>query len=132
MTIAALNATEDFYILQKADITNKITDILMEINYATKESTDLAKETSAKKADAKEQYYDEESDDNSQYYDAVDDIENDYELELSQITNWENELQMQKQEYQTQLDQITTSKESVHGAKTKNIESSFSYGKGAS
>lgn len=123
MSFVGIQATVDFYTQQEADLTNQLTDIMTNITQASRETTDLVKETSDKK-DAVRNNYDSDS---PEYDEAMDEVQDDYELKLAEITEWESELETKKNNLETQVKEATSYKESFQSALKSNVQSDFKF-----
>lgn len=123
MAFVGIQQTVNLYSMEQAQLTNKLSDIMMEITTASGENTKLVQEESAKKKAVKEQY-----DTTDAEYDVeMSEIEDDYELKLAKITEWESELEVQKESMETQVQAITSYKESFTSALKQNVAKDFKY-----
>lgn len=128
MSIAAIQSTVNLYTLQESDLTNQLSDILTQITRASGEISDLSEETGNLRAQVKEQYEPGTDD----YKSAMENIQYDYELELAEIQQWESQLETEKSMLQTELEAISTYKESFKSVLKQNVQSDFKYGDAAS
>ena len=71
------------------------------------------------------EYYADQPDVYSQLYQTL--VE-DHEFELSTINSWESQLEMEKEQYETQLNEITNYENSWQKLLAQNIKLEFSYG----
>lgn len=129
MSFTGIQATIDFYTVQANELTNEVTDIMMQITQATNKISGLSVSTSQQREQAKAAYGDVTSND---YQRAITEIENEYETNLSVIQSWESELQTQKDSKQTELQATRSYIESFKSAEKENIQKDFKYGNGAS
>ena len=74
-------------------------------------------------------YYDDTigygTDEYSQVYEA---LVNDHEFELASINSWESQLEMEKELYETQLNEITNYETTWQKLLAQNIKVEFTYG----
>lgn len=124
MAFVGIQGTIDFYIMQESDLTNQLTDIMMSITRASKETSSLAIETNNKKEDVKNEYQVGTDD----YKEEMKNVEDEYEYKLAEITAWESELETQKNELETTLKSTTSYKESFQSALKSNVQNDFKYG----
>lgn len=125
MSFTGMQATVDFYTVQKNDLTNEITDIMMQITQATNQISKLSVSTSQAREEARAYYGDVTS---SSYQFAIAEIEDNYETNLSVIQAWETELQTQKDTKQVELQATASYIESFKSAEKENIQKDFKYG----
>lgn len=107
MAFAGLQTTVNLYTLQEADLTNRIADIMENITRAGAKSNSILEEENSKKsalrakAESNKTYAD-----STQYDSDMSALEDDYELQLSQINQWEKELETQKESMETELQAV--------------------------
>lgn len=123
MSFTGIQATVDFYTAQEGYLTNEMTDIMMKITRASKDTTKLTEETSEQKDEVR-QAYDPKSD---EYKEAMSQIEDDYELKLAEITEWESELQTKKDELETEIKATTSYEQSFTSMLKQNVSNDFKY-----
>lgn len=58
----------------------------------------------------------------------TEELEREHELELANINSWEKELELQKNNFETKLNEITTFENSWTKLLQTNIKNDFSYG----
>lgn len=124
MAFTGIQALVDFYTVREAQITNQVTDIMMRINEATRDMSDLSEETSYKRGEVQAEY----SPDEAEYQAAMDEIKDEYQLQLAEITAWESELETEKSSLQTELQATTSFKQSYQSMLKQNVSKDFSYG----
>lgn len=124
MSFTGIQATVDFYTQQEAYLTNEMTDIMMRITRASKDTTKLTEETNEQK-DAVREAYDPKSD---EYKEAMSQIQDDYDLKLAEITEWESELETKKDELETEIKATKSYEESFTSMLKQNVASDFKYG----
>lgn len=135
MTYAGILATVQLYQLEKADLTSQISDILMDITKASKKTSEYMEEETQKRRDLKEEYgitsgSTTSSSDSTEYQAALDEIESEYEAKLADVNSWEKELEMQKQNLQTELQATTSYLESFQKVLQENVKKDSTYGGG--
>lgn len=136
MTYAGILATVQLYQLEKADLTSQISDILMDITKASKKTSDYMDEETQKIRDLKKEYGVDSgssttsSSDSTEYKAALDEIETEYEAKLADVNTWEKELEMQKQNLQTELQATTSYLESFEKVLQENVKKDSTYGGG--
>lgn len=128
MSFSGIQATINFYTVEQADLTNQLTDIMQNITAAGSQTSAIADKTSKQRSLVEETL----SSGTDEYQNQMNDIENDYELELSKINSWENQLEIKKQQLETQLQATTSYKESFTAALKQNVQADFKYGQGGS
>lgn len=124
MATAGLLDTVNLYTMREADLTNQLGDIVTQINRETTKSMKLLDTTGKKKAAVREQY----EAGSEQYKDAMGEIQDEYELSLAQINQWESELEVKKEDIQTELKATTASKEGFQAALKQNVTKDYQYG----
>lgn len=132
MAYAGILATIEFYQARKDDLTSQLSDMMLEISQATKQSGDVAQEESKKKqtlldkAKADSTYAD-----STEYEQDKQDLETKYNARLEEINEWEKELEIDKQNIQTEVEATSAYLESFTSMIKDNIKRDFTYGKGA-
>lgn len=124
MAFTGIQATVDFYSMQEVDLTNDLTDIMMSITRAGRNNVELSREVGDKKEAVKASY--EQGSD--EYKEAMSEIQDDYELKLHEITEWENELETKKNEIENEIKATSSYKESFTSALKQNVQNDFKYG----
>jgi len=126
MSFSGIQATINFYTVQQADLTNQLTDIMQNITAAGSQTSAIADKTSKQRSLVEETL----SSGTDEYQNEMNNIENDYELELSKINSWESQLEVKKQQLETQLQATTSYKESFTSALKQNVQADFKYAQG--
>lgn len=124
MSYAGIQSTVNLCTMREADLTNQLTDIMTEITRACKDTSKLAEVASASREAVKGEY----SPDSTEYEQAMDDIQEEYELNLAQISSWESELEAQKEEKETEIQATGAYKESFMSALKQNIQKDYKFG----
>lgn len=128
MAIAGIQTTVDLYIQEQADLTQQLDTIMSQITVASKKSMSLAQDTHSKKEAVYEKADDSQAYKNSDQYDEdLDQIQDDYEMKLAEINDWESQLETKKQNLETQVQAVTSYKESFQSALKSNVQSDFKY-----
>lgn len=128
-SVAGLLLTVNSYTLQEADLTNKIADIMENITRASAKSSQVLSDYRDKKTAVRERASSDKAYADSAQYDAdMSAVEDDYELQLSEINNWEKELEQEKDHLETELKVTDSYLESFKAALKQNVQKSFKYG----
>lgn len=122
MSFAGIQATVNFYTLQEASLTGQLDAIMTQISQASSQTSELAQQTEEKKTSVYN------ANGSSDYTSEIEEIQNEYELKLSEITSWENQLEIKKTTLETELKATTSYKESYTSALKQNVQSDFKYG----
>lgn len=144
MSYAGILATVQLYQLEKADLTSQISDILMDITKASKQTSDYMEDENQKIRDLKTQYGStsttgstdssssdySESTDSTEYQVALQEVQDEYDAKLAEVNSWEKELEMQKQNLQTELTAVSTYLESFQKILQDNVKKDSTYGGG--
>ncbi len=128
MTIANLHEKLLFFTRQKSHISKKLSDVQMRQLAAAKQVQEKQQQFNAELSAL---YYDPDvgygTDEYSQIYMEM---VNDHEFELSTINSWESQLELEKEQYETQLNEITNYENSWQKLLQQNIKVEFTYGGG--
>lgn len=132
MSFTGIEATINFYTMQESSLTNEVTDILFTITQATKKTSSLIESTSEQRQNALNEYGGDVT--NAGYQAMVQEINDNYQMQLSDITAWESELNAKKQEKETTLKATTSYKESLMSMLKQNVQKdpSLKYGQSGS
>lgn len=126
MAIANLQEKLLFYTQQKSRISSKLSDIQMRQLSATRSSATQQQEYNAKLRDL---YYDENYGyGTDEYSEILLELQNDREFEMASINAWESELELQKDNLETQLNEITGYESAWQKLILSNIKNDFLYG----
>lgn len=134
MAISNIHETLLMYTKQKSMINNQLSDVLMDMMTATRQTAEKQQEYNTRLQNA---YYDEDlgyfsdaetEDGKSAYMDLVEQMENNHEFELATLNAWESELELKKNTLETRLNEITTYETSWTKLLQTNIKNDFSYG----
>ncbi len=125
MAISNIHETLLMYTKQKALINDKLSTNIMNTLSASKQTA----ENQAKYNDQMDNiYYNYYEDDPETYELLTEQLEQEHELELANINSWEQELELEKNNLETQLNEISTFESTWTKLLQTNIKSDFSYG----
>ena len=125
MAISNIHETLLMYTKQKALINDKLSTNMMNTLSASKQTA----ENQAKYNDQMDNiYYNYYEDDPETYELLTEQLEQEHELELANINSWEQELELEKNNLETQLNEISTFESTWPKLLQTNIKSDFSYG----
>lgn len=128
MAIASIQETLFLYSQQKADLTSRLATISARLTLAASQSMELTKnETAEKRELARRITSGELTADSTEYQVAVAEIEDEYELELAEINHWEQQLEVEKEQLETQIKQVTSYEESYTAILKSNVQKDFKY-----
>ena len=126
MSIANLHEKMLFFTKQKSLISNKLSNIQMQQLTATRKS---AESQMAYNEQLQELYYNEEYGYGTDAYaEMLLELQSEHEFELAALTAWESDLEAQKEQYETQLNEVTAYETSWQKLLQNNIKVEFSYG----
>lgn len=125
MAISNIHETLLMYTKQKALINDKLSTNMMNTLSASKQTA----ENQAKYNDQMNNiYYNYYEDDPETYELLTEQLEQEHELELANLNSWEQELELEKNNLETQLNEINTFESTWTKLLQTNIKSDFSYG----
>lgn len=125
MAISNIHETLLMYTKQKALINDKLSTNMMNTLSASKQTA----ENQAKYNDQMNNiYYNYYEDDPATYELLTEQLEQEHELELANLNSWEQELELEKNNLETQLNEINTFESTWTKLLQTNIKSDFSYG----
>lgn len=125
MAISNIHETLLLYTKQKSLINDKLSTNMMNLLNSSKQTA----ENQAKYNDNMDNiYYNYYEDDPETYELLVEQLEQDHELELANLNSWEQELELEKNNLETQLNEINTFESTWTKLLQTNIKSDFSYG----
>lgn len=105
MTISNLQESLLFYTQQKSRISSSLADVQMRQLSATRTSATKQQEYNAKLSAL---YYDEQYGyGTDEYSEILLQLQSDHEFEMANINAWESELELQKENLETQLNEIS-------------------------
>ena len=125
MAISNIHETLLLYTKQKSLINDKLSTNMMNLLNSSKQTA----ENQAKYNDQMDNiYYNYYEDDPETYELLTEQLEQEHELELANINSWEQELELEKNNLETQLNERNTFESSWTKLLQTNIKSDFSYG----
>lgn len=124
MSFVGVQATVNFYTEREADLTNQLTDIMTNITQATKQISNITEDEANQKGDVRDKY----DPDTDEYDEAMEKINDEHAIKLAEISEWESELETQKQAIETELKATTSYKESFMAVLKQNVQKDFKYG----
>ena len=125
MAISNIQETLLMYTKQKSMINEKLSNVMFNMMNASRESAELQ----AKYNDQQQYYYYEYYEESPDEYEMVMEIlEKEHEYELQNLNTWEEQLELDKNNYETRLNEITTFESSWTKLLQTNIKNDFSYG----
>ncbi len=125
MAISNIQETLLMYTKQKALINEKLSNVMFNMTSATRKN---AEEQSKYNEQLQYYYYEYYEEDPVQYADLVEILNQDHELELANLESWESELELEKNNYETRLNEITSFESSWTKLLQTNVKKDFSYG----
>lgn len=125
MAISNIHETLLLYTKQKSLINEKLSTVMMDMLNSSKQVA----ENQAKYNDQMNQiYYGYYEDDPENYELLTEQLQQDHELELANLNSWEQELELEKNNLETKLNEINTFESSWTKLLQTNIKNDFSYG----
>lgn len=125
MAISNIHETLLMYTKQKAIINDKLSTNMMNTLSASRQTA----ENQAKYNDQMDNiYYNYYEDDPATYELLTEQLEQEHELELANVNSWEQELELEKNNLETQLNEINTFESTWTKMLQTNIKGDFSYG----
>ena len=126
MAISNIHETLLMYTKQKSAINEQLSGVMFDMVSASRKTADLQQKYNERLQAA---YYDPDYGyGTDEYMVIVEQCENDHEFELSALEAWESELELEKNNLETQLNEITSFENSWTKLLQTNIKSDFSYG----
>lgn len=126
MSIANLQEKLLFYTRQKSRINLQLSNIQMNQLSATRSSATKQQEYNQKLSAL---YYDEDHGyGTDEYSEMLLELQNDHEFEMASINSWESELELQKENLETQLNEVSSYENTWQKLLQANIKNEFAYG----
>lgn len=125
MAISNLHETLLMYTRQKALINDKLSTTMMNLLSSSKQ---VAEEQAKYNDELNTVYYGYYEDDPETYELLTEQLENAHELTLANLNSWEEELELKKNDLETQLNEINSYESSWTKLLQTNIKNDFSYG----
>ncbi len=128
MAISQIHETLLMYTKQKSMINNQLGTIMMNMLSATKQNADAQSKFNTRQQNCYYQYYMAGNPD--QYEIVMEELEMGHEFEMAKLNAWEMQLELQKNNLETKLNQVTTFEQSWTKLLGNNIKKDFTYGGG--
>lgn len=126
MSIANLQEKLLFYTRQKSRINLQLSNVQMNQLSATRSSATKQQEYNQKLSAL---YYDEDHGyGTDEYSEMLLELQNDHEFEMASINSWESELELQKENLETQLNEVSSYEKTWQKLLQTNIKNEFAYG----
>ena len=125
MAISNIHETLLLYAKQKALINDKLSTTMMNMLSSTKKTAETQAKYNEQMNDIYYNYY--ESDPET-YELLTEQYNRQHELDLANLNSWEEELELEKNNLETQLNEITSFESSWTKLLQNNIKNDFSYG----
>jgi hypothetical protein len=129
MAVAGIQTSLLTYKMEEAELTYELNNIMADRSMAMKKESALSAETIAERKPYEDKAATNETYAKStEYATAIGNVEDNYELKLSDINNWEEQLQQQQDQIQTKLKVVQQYEENCTSMLKQNIKKDFSYG----
>lgn len=126
MAISNIHETLLMYTKQKSTINSQLSDVMFNMVSASRKNAELQSQYNQKQQDL---YYDEDYGyGTDEYQIMIEQLENEHQFELANLESWESELELNKNNLETKLNEITSFENSWTKLLQQNIKSDFSYG----
>lgn len=125
MAISNLHETLLMYTRRKALINDQLSTTMMDMLNSSKR---VAEEQAKYNEEVNDVYYSYYEDDPDTYELLTEQLEQEHELTLANLNSWEQELELEKNNLETQLNEINTFESTWTKLLQTNIKSDFSYG----
>ena len=125
MAISNIHETLLLYTKQKSMINDKLSENAMNLLNSSKQ---VAEEQAKYNDQVNNGYYQYYSSDPETYELLSESLEEDHELQLANLNSWEQELELEKNNLETQLNEINTFETTWTKLLQTNIKNDFSYG----
>lgn len=125
MAISNIHETLLMYTKQKALINGQLSTVMMDTLNSSKQVAENQSKYNNKMDEIYYKYYDTDPD---TYEQLAEEYQQDHELELATLNSWENELELEKNNLETQLNEINTFEATWTKLLQTNIKNDFSYG----
>lgn len=125
MAISNIHETLLMYTKQKAMINDNLSTTMMNLLNSSKQTAETQAKYNKQMNDIYYNYYEEDPD---SYELLTEQCEQQHELDLANLNSWEQELELEKNNLETKLNEITTFEASWTKLLQTNIKSDFSYG----
>lgn len=126
MAISNIQETLLMYTKQKSMLNEKLGNVMFQIMNATRENAELQQKYNDKQQYYYYEYYD--SEDQTIYQEVMEQLEKDREYELANLNSWGTQLEVDKNNYETRLNEVTTFESTWTKLLQNNIKNDFTYG----
>ena len=123
MAISNIQETLLMYTKQKSMINTKLSEIMFNMMNASRQSAELQAQYNDKQQYYYYEYYD--SSDTTTYQMVKEDLEKDYDYELANLNSWESKLELDKNNYETRLNELTSFDSNWTTYLQNNVKSDF-------
>lgn len=127
MAISNIQETLLMYTKQKSMLNSKVSDIMFDMLNAAKQSAEIQNKYNDKIQDYYYQYMQEGLDENY-YYEITEKLEKEREFDLANLNSWETQLELDKNNYETRLNEVTTFESTWTKLLQTNVKNDFTYG----
>ena len=127
MAISNIQETLLMYTKQKSMLNNQLSGVMFDLLNAAKDTS----EVQAKYNDKIQEYYYlymQDGLDETYYQEITEQLEKEREFELANLNSWETELELDKNNYETRLNEVTTFEATWTKLMQTNIKNDFPYG----
>lgn len=127
MAISNIQETLLMYTKQKSMLNNQLSGVMFDLLNASKDSS----EVQSKYNDKIQEYYYlymQDGIDETYYQEITEQLEKEREFELANLNSWETELELDKNNYETRLNEVTTFEATWTKLMQTNIKNDFTYG----
>lgn len=125
MAIANIHETLLMYAKRKSLINDQLSTNMMNMLNSSKQ---VAEEQAKYNDQISDVYYNYYEDDPDTYEILTEQLEREHELDLANLNSWEQELELEKNNLETQLNEINTYESTWTKLLQTNIKNDFSYG----
>ena len=125
MAISNFQETLLFYTKQKSLINNELSSNMMNLLNSSKKNAEIQAKYNDK---VDEIYYTYYESDMETYEILTEQAEREHELQLADLTSWEQELELEKNNLETRLNEVSSYESTWTKLLQTNIKSDFTYG----
>ncbi|MBO6087119.1 hypothetical protein J6P92_02080 [bacterium] len=125
MAISNMHETLLLYTKKKSLINDKLSETMMNMLNSSRQVAECQAKYNDQITDIYYNYYEEDQD---TYEVLTEQLENQHELELANLNAWEQDLELEKNNLETQLNEINTFESTWTKLLQTNIKNDFSYG----
>lgn len=126
MAISNIQETLLMYTKQKSMLNRNLSEVMFNMLNASKQNSEVQSKYNDKIQEIYYQYFDE--DDNTYYETMTEKLEKEREFELANLNSWETQLEMDKNNYETRLNEVTTFEATWTKLLQTNVKNDFTYG----